>query len=124
MTELLAILARFGIVGIAATLIYLAVSNLLIASGHVAPAPASLLGYLAGMITSFFGQSRFTFRVGETDWRHLFKFGLLSVVGLAVSYWSVAGAVMLGFHATVGTVAASILVPIVSFILMKLWVFA
>ena len=122
MTSFLALLSRFGIIGVAATLTYLVVANVLIAAGIVA-VYASVLAYLAGMVVSFLGQSKFTFRVGKAERHHFVRFVILSTIGLAVSYGAVRGASTIGLPAFVGTLATAILIPLLSFVVMKLWVF-
>jgi putative flippase GtrA len=117
------LVARFGIVGIAATLTYFVVANVLIMSGIMAPPIASVVGYAAGMVTSFVGQSRFTFNLREVRRSHLVRFAVLSAAGIFVSYWSVELGRTLGFPSFVGTVATSVLIPVISFVVMKFWVF-
>ena len=122
MTALLALLSRFGMVGLAATATYLVVANLLMMAGTI-PVYGSVAGYLAGMAVSFLGQSRFTFRIRKAQQHHLMRFCLLSAVGLFVSYAAVQGAGAAGLAPVIGTIATAILIPLMSFAAMKLWVF-
>jgi putative flippase GtrA len=115
------LLSRFGAVGVLATLTYLAVSNLLILEGVSATA-ASVLGYLTGMVASFVGQSRYTFRV-DAGHRHFVRFCVLSALGLAISYMAVHITSLVALPPVLGTMATAILIPMISFVLMKLWVF-
>lgn len=121
-TSFVALLSRFGAVGIAATLTYLVIANSLIWAGLV-PTVASVVGYLAGMVASFLGQSRFTFQMKRTGHRHLVRYCFLSLVGLLISYMAVWVAHAADAPPVLGTVATAILVPILSFVVMKLWVF-
>jgi putative flippase GtrA len=121
-SETSVLLSRFGIVGVLATLTYLIMSNVLMLTG-VVPTLASITGYLAGMIVSFLGQSKFTFRIGRARRHHLVRFCLLSLIGLFLSYLTVAAASAASVPPVLGTIATAVLVPIVSFVAMKLWVF-
>jgi putative flippase GtrA len=120
----LTLLLRFGSVGMLSTLVYVLVANLLTWLTSMGSAEASVAGYLAGMAVSFTGQSRFTFGLRETGAIHLLRFCLLSALGLAISYWCVRLATdLLGIAPVWGTLGTAILVPLVSFIAMKFWVF-
>lgn len=121
-SSFIALLSRFGAVGIAATLTYLIISNLLIWAGLI-PTLASIVGYLAGMVASYLGQSKFTFQMERTRRRHLVRYCFLSLVGLLVSYLTVWAASATEASPVLGTVATAIIVPVLSFVVMKLWVF-
>lgn len=117
--------SRFTVVGILATLTYFVVANALIFTTKTDAKIASLSAYVAGMAVSFFGQSRFTFRISSTRFGHIWRFVVLSVLGLLVSYFSVPFVErVLGMHASWATLLTMVLVPLLSFILMKFWVFA
>jgi putative flippase GtrA len=122
MRAILALLSRFGTVGIAATLLYLIVSNILIFLG-AEPIAASVVAYIAGMVVSFFGQSLFTFRVQGLKLHHGLRFFVLSAVGLLMSYGTVYAAMANEIPPMVGTVATALLVPVISFLAMRFWVF-
>lgn len=119
---LVRLVSRFGIVGILATLTYLIVSNLLIFMGMV-PTVASITAYLAGMIVSFLGQSKFTFKMARTQRHQFVRFCVLSLMGLLISYLTVVAASVANAPPVLGTIATAALVPALSFVVMKLWVF-
>jgi putative flippase GtrA len=122
--SLFAVLSRFTLVGAAATATYLLVANFLMINELTdQPETASIWAYLAGIVVSFVGQSRVTFRLRKTNRGHVARFLTLSLAGLLVSFYSVLGCRYLGVAVWWGTVATAVLVPIVSFVLMKLWVF-
>lgn len=123
-TSLWATLSRFSLVGIAATLTYFVVANLLMAATAMEPVFASVLAYLAGMAVSFTGQSRLTFTVKAHSWRHLAKFCVMSAAGLAISWLSVVAVQAAGQEPFWATVLTSVAIPALSFVVMKLWVFA
>jgi putative flippase GtrA len=55
-------LARFGIVGIAATLVHATTLILLKTLFQLGTGPANLLGFLVSFTVSMYGQQRFTFK--------------------------------------------------------------
>lgn len=120
--SLIATISRFSIVGVGATLTYFVVANALILLARMEPVAASITAYLAGMLVSYLGQRRFTFGV-RASWRQSVRFAILSALGLAISWGSVAGAVALGWPPLWGTVVTSLLVPVLNFLVMKSWVF-
>jgi putative flippase GtrA len=119
-----AVLSRFSLVGVAATVVYLVVSNLVISLDVVAPSVGSVVGYVAGIAVSFLGQSRMTFRVERNTWGQAVRFIVLSAVGLLFSYLSVEFAQSyFKVHPFWGTVATCLFIPLFSFVVMKFWVF-
>jgi putative flippase GtrA len=120
----LALLSRFTSVGILATCTYLAVANALLAIGATSPGAASVAGYLAGMLISFFGQGRFTFLVRRHTARQAMRFVAASLCGLIISYSGMHLAVFnLGLPPFMGTILVAILVPLINLLLLKWWVF-
>lgn len=117
-------LSWFSLVGVSATAMYLVLSNALILLGIVPPAVASALAYGGGMVVSFLGHSRLTFRVERNTIGQVWRFLFVSVSGLLISYGCVQYAVgALGILPVWGTIAAALFVPLVSFFGMKCWVF-
>ncbi len=116
-------LSRFSLVGLAATLTYFLVAGLLVLATPVKPTTASLVGYCCGMPISFFGQSRFTFRVAKNRLSHLLKFAVVTALGMTVSYGSILLAGALHAHPLAGVLMGTVAVPAMSFAVMNLWVF-
>ena len=116
-------LSRFSIVGVVATLVYFVVASVLVLATPIQATTASIVAYCCGIPVSFLGQSRFTFRVGQTRAAHLLRFALVTVLGLSISYLSIVLASSLSLHPIAGVVCGTILVPIMSFIVMNSWVF-
>ena len=76
------------------------------------------------MPVSFFGQSRFTFRVAVNTRGQFFRFCALNGCGLLISFGSVRLATdVLCVKPFWGTVATSVAVPLLSYFVMKFWVF-
>lgn len=117
-------LSRFSLVGVAATLTYLVVANMLMAFDVFRAEVASVVAYLTGMVVSFSGQSRLTFLVHTPSWGHFARFCVISAAGLLISWISVVAIEASGFAAFWATLITSVAIPALSFITMKLWVFA
>ena len=125
LVETAAEVSRFTIVGILATLTYLTASNAMMFLAGMKPVMASVGAYLLGMIFSFSGQSRITFKVGKITPSHYYRFAVLSFFGLLFSYLSVIVVVdYLGQHAFWATIATVVIIPAASYLIMKVWVFA
>jgi len=122
--SLLALGSRFSIIGILATVTYFIIANALILTTSLSPVWASVIAYVAGMLVSFSGQGRFTFRVKDRTSSHIIRYIVLSIVGVAISYWSVEYVVgTLGIAAFWGTLITALAIPLLSFLAMKFWVF-
>ena len=81
------------------------------------------MAYLVAMIVSFHGQGLYTFSLSATSMHHFVKFAVLSVVGLSISALSVVGFESAGASPYWGVLLTSAIVPLLSFQMMKFWVF-
>jgi putative flippase GtrA len=116
-------ISRFSLVGVVATGVYFIVANFLIGVEMATPANASVLAYISGMVVSFVGQSRFTFRVERNTIGQFARFCVLSLCGMLLSYWCLYATDSLQISPIWGIVFVSMLIPLISFVVMKLWVF-
>ncbi|MGJ8624912.1 MAG: GtrA family protein [Yoonia sp.] len=121
---MIAQMTRFLGIGGLATLVHVTAALLgreLLALSEVM---ANGLGWLAAVTISYFGHLRITFRVDPEHTAQLPRFLFMSVGGLLVSSGAVALVTMAGgdFIFAMGSVA--VLVPMASYILMQIWVFA
>ncbi len=122
--------ARFGIVGVSATLVHYVSAIVLVERIGIDPLWANIAGFGAGFPVSFAGHMFWTFRdqtVAHTtqDRFHSWvKFLATALVGLAVSQLVVFVAVdVMSVHHRIGFAAALILAPAVVFLLSKFWAF-
>jgi putative flippase GtrA len=121
---MMAQLARFGGVGVVATLVHVAVALLVSALLAAAPLAANLAGFSASVLFSYFGHARLTFGVALAHRRHGPRFVVTALTGLAASTaitflcqtWF-----RLPFWATMALVA--VLVPLLNYLMLRLWVF-
>lgn len=118
------LLGKFATVGVFATLTYLVLANALIKLTSLPPEQASICAYLGGMVVSYLGQSKLTFGVPSARLTQIAKFGVMSSVGLAISFGTLQYAAF--YHPSlihVATVFVAVAVPAFSFFAMKVWVF-
>jgi putative flippase GtrA len=121
--DLLPTLSRFAVVGLSATLVYFLVASSLMLLGIVRPTTASIVGYVAGMSVSFVAQGRVTFLVDKLSSTHASRFIVLSLIGLSISYLSVRAVAWIGGAPIWGVPLTCFLVPALSFVVMRFWVF-
>ena len=118
-------IARFGIVGVGATLIHGGVAWLLLRESLLPLLIINCAAFGAGFIFSFLGHYHWTFRGGAPKLRSLMRFFTVAFGGLLVS--TLVLSIFIHVHAMndIAKLAISILViPPVTFILGKLWAFA
>lgn len=115
-------LARFGGVGVIATLVHLGVAGLaLMVWPDMSPFLANLIAFLVAFQVSFWGHRRFTFR--RSGRAH--RFFVLAFAGFALNNGVLAA--LLGLTALNGIVAitaATFAVPLLMYIAARFWAFA
>jgi putative flippase GtrA len=117
-------LVRFGITGVMATVVYAAVTIILVERCGVRAIAAAIIGYLAASGVSYFGHLHFSFSV-EPDhrtyfWRFLIASSLSFVLNVAIT-WIVTG--VLGYSERISVIIASILIPTTNYLCNRFWVF-
>lgn len=116
--------ARFGGVGVLATLAHvltaLVAERMLQMSGQ----SANLAGFLTAVLISYFGHANFTFHSGPGSSERFLRFATVSVSGLAASSLTVALITQaLGLPFVVAMAAVVIVVPTATYLAMRFWVF-
>lgn len=106
---------RFGLVGIAATLIHLTVAVGLIEGGHVHPGIANGIAFVAANLVSYVVNTRWSFnaRIGLDTWSRY--------IGVSLAAWMLTVAIAWGVdisggHYLVGIGVIVILVPVLTFV--------
>ena len=117
-------LLSFGSVGMLATLAHVAVAYALLTATSINPYAANLAGFLSAVGISFFGNARVTFAYGEAWWPAFTRFAVVSLtsLGLTTAILAVVEAQALPYWAYV--LATLAIVPPLTFLLSKFWVFA
>ncbi len=117
-------IGRFGIVGLLSTGLYFVFYLLLLALAPLAPPLASVTAYVLVVPLNFVAQRSFTFRSSGAIGGELYRYLAVTAIGLATSFCAVwVTSNWLALPAFVGGLATMALVPVVTFVLMELWVF-
>lgn len=118
-----AAIVRFALVGVAATLVYLGVSLVLLGWG-MAPQPTNLIGFLLGTATSYLGHYFFTYRSGDNHLRLGARFFLVTA-GLALLCSGLHQiALLFGAEPRLAALFVTVAYPPLSFGLNHFWAFA
>jgi putative flippase GtrA len=123
----LKLLARFGLVGIAATILYAALVAVFTKSERIGltPIQASLAAYAAATLFSYLAHKYVTFVSGGSHQTEAPRFLVLAATGLAIAYGAPALlTVKLGLPLIIPVVVTCLLVPAVNFFVLDRWVFA
>jgi putative flippase GtrA len=115
---------RFALVALVSGGIFVLVTSLCVSGLGLDPKIGSAAGYLASLPFNFVAHRQYTFVAKGTVWREALRFVIVHAANIAVSIGAVAATVDgLGLHYGFGMIAALMLVPLVTFILMNFWVF-
>lgn len=118
-----AAIVRFAMVGVVATLVYLAASLVLLDWG-LAPQPTNLIGFLLGTVTSYLGHYFFTYRSGDSHLRLGSRFFLVTA-GLAMLCAGLHQlGLMFGAKPRLAALFVTVAYPPLSFGLNHFWAFA
>lgn len=117
--------ARFGLVGLGATLVHLAVAW--IASHWIGLGDyiANGAGFVVAFWVSYFGHSHWTFEQERRDRRSLLRFVVVALLGYAMSnviVWLVTDVFEASFD--MALVAILFVVPPTTWIISRIWAFA
>lgn len=116
--------ARFASVGIGATLIHVAVFGLLIETTPVDPVAATALAFAVAFVAGYLMNRRWTFRSSGAWTRELPRYLATQLAGLALSAGIMAAVVHgLGGSPWLGLAAGLLLVPPLSYLLARVFVF-
>lgn len=116
-------IARFGVVGVAATATHATIAYLLLTLLHWHPLAANVSGFICAFVLSFAGHSRWTFADANHPRGAVFRFFAVQLFGLALSN----GLLWLLLHVNtprlIALGGAILIVPPTSYILSRLWAF-
>ena len=117
-------LARFGIVGLLATAIHVAIFSLSVEKFHITPVMATFPAFLTAMLASYRLNQTWTFAVVGSHRSYLPKYALVATMGLslnvAITFIFVN---ILGHSYGIALVAAIATVPVVTYLLNRYWIF-
>jgi putative flippase GtrA len=114
----------FVLVGVLATACYAAVTFATIQFGGLGPMSAGLIGYLASVGISYFGNSFLTFRRPPLHGPQFVRFATISLAGLAINQ----GITFVTVHAwgwpkLLAIIPVVLIVPASTFVMSKFWAF-
>lgn len=119
------IAARFGFVGIIATAVHIMTVWILLEETAIAPVTANTLAFLMAFAISFAGNYLWTFRSPGNPRRAVFRFFVIAACTFAVNTLLLSILVHQGwFSSVVSAICSAAVVPVISFIASRLWVFA
>lgn len=119
------LLARFGAVGLSATVLYAVLAYVFGQGAHFAPVRASLAAYAVAAAYSYVAHKIVTFMSPGPHRSEAPRFVVATAAGFAIAYLAPAVLVgWLGLPPALPIVLTSLLVPVVNFILLSRWVFA
>ena len=113
---------RFGIIGVGALISYAILTFLAVRQGFD-PVVSSFCIYLGCTVGTYLGHRLLTFTSRNSPVREMGKFLAVSLVGLFTSTAIMGVTQKGGLHPYVGIVSVSGIIPIVNFVVFKLWVF-
>lgn len=118
-------IARFGCIGVAATLTHFLLLRLGVERLGLRPTPANGLAFSVALLVTFLGQSLWVFRgYGRIGLDLVGKFGASLLVGLIGNMGIMALCTrVMGLSYQTGFLVGLIVVPAISYLLNKLWVF-
>lgn len=121
--ELVYQLAVFGVVGVSATLTHYFVALFSHEWAQVALYYANIMGYCAAVAISYFGHGKLTFR-RELNWPVFLRFAIVSLTTLGLSELILlALETWLAVSHRISLAVVVCTIPVITFLLSKLWVF-
>lgn len=117
-------IARFGLVGIAATGCHAAVYSLLSGPMSIPAMQANVLGYLAALTVSYGGQQFLTFHDRRRSWGGAARFLATSLALLALNcLWVLLFVDVMQWPTPTALIGIAGLTPVVSYLALRTWVF-
>lgn len=115
-------ISRFGLVGVAATVVHVAMGLTLHNGLGIAAIWANLVAFGCALAASFAGQTQLTFPHATADAPAFLRFAAVAVTGLGLNQaivWAVVSAFGGPYWLALAIIVAS--VPWITFALLKLW---
>ena len=117
-------IVRFGIVGVTATVVHGVTLLLLVKRAHLAPTPATAIAFLCAVIVTYAGQALWVFQVRQHNPAKFLRFASSAVFGLLANIAIMKLAVDAArVHYQIGFAAAVVLVPAMTYLINRFWVF-
>jgi len=117
-------LARFGLIGLVATLGYSVTAWELTSRTTWSPVTASVIAYSFAGVFSYFGHRMFSFRSKNSIMYEIPRFVITVIIGYSISsIFPYIFTIKIGTHPSVAIIAVSLMIPLFNFLFMKKYVF-
>lgn len=117
-------IARFGIVGIVATFVYVAATFVAVELLELAAVSASIVGQLTSTAVSYFGHALYSFRVHTDHRTYLWRFLVVAAVTFGLNgFVTYALTEIGGVSYRVSVIVVAILIPLTNYACNRFWVF-
>lgn len=117
-------IARFGLVGIAATLVHAAILSLLIEWLALPVQLANISAFVVAFLVSYLGHHRWTFASDAGHKEAASKFLLTAIIGFIANVMIMELVVVqLGYHYLIGFLCVVFSVPPATYVISRLWIF-
>lgn len=116
--------ARFGVVGVAATAVHSVVVISLVELRVLPPTPANVLAFCCALFVSYFGHYYWTFQSASQHRSTFLRFSVAAATGFALNY-GIFFLIVDSWHAhyLIALCVVFVVVPAVTFFMNKLWAF-
>ncbi|MGI9249598.1 MAG: GtrA family protein [Pseudohongiellaceae bacterium] len=123
MTRTYTRLLRFGMVGLAVTLLHIIIASSLIETNLAHPAQANGIAFVIAALVSFSLNTRYAFKQ-SANLKNLLRF-LIVLAGCGLLSMGIAGGIeFIGWPYQAGIFVVVLSVPLINFLLLHYWVFA
>ncbi len=116
--------ARFGVIGLLAAGIHVAVAQALLWLSLAAPFVANASGFATSFVFAGLGHYYYSFAAKSPIWRSLYRYGLIALTGFAINSTILVVLLREGsLDEWVALLIAILIVPAGSWLLSRLWAF-
>lgn len=117
-------IARFGLVGLTATVVHGSLLALFIEVGSLHVQVANVLAFVMAFAVSYLGHHRWTFCSGNTHGKAAVKFLVTAVIGFLANILIMELVVVqLSYHYLAGFICVVLSVPPATYIVSRSWIF-
>jgi putative flippase GtrA len=116
-------IARFGLIGVLSSLIYAAIVIIAVKGFGIEEVIASVIGYGMAIPVNFIGQKYYTFRSDRPARQELLQYVLVQAFNLAMAAAVTYAVDRAGMNVYLGIVAVVVVIPVMTYLLLKLAVF-
>lgn len=113
---------RFCIIGSCSLLVYVSTGFLLLNVVGLTLMAANIIAFFPALMVSYLGQALWSFEASN-ETSSLLKFVMLSVIALATTMLISYSVTESSIPASFGILITAVVLPIISFVVQKLWVF-